>query len=531
MSAARPRTAPSARLWTLDATELASLVRARKVSATEAIESAIARIEATRAALNAVVLPCFDEARARAQALDAQLDAGAPGGPLSGVPITVKDQMRVAGLPTTMGLPSRRQRIDRDEGPLVSRLRAAGAIVVGKTSTPQLLFGFETESKMWGRTNNPWNKDRAPAASSGGEAANLAAGGAALGLGGDLGGSVRAPAAVTGLFGLRPSVGRLSLLDGPEGVFKTPLLGLSAVHGPLARSARDIGLAMEVLAPYDPSDPTCVPVPLGDWRALQPRALRIGYFEDDGLVAPAPAVRRAVREAAAALASAGAHVEAIGAFPAERALGLAFAFLCADGGAVIRDALGDDVPDPALANTLRGMGAPKALISLLVWMMKLKGERRMAALFSRAGKKTAREVALLLAERDALRAEALEAMDALELDAVLCPPCALVAAKHGFPEQGILTAAPTFLFSLLDFPSGVAPVTRVREGEESDRALLEPADRVFAEHERGSAGLPAGVQIAARPFREDVVVAVMAAMEGQLRGGAEYPLTPVDPRG
>jgi Asp-tRNA(Asn)/Glu-tRNA(Gln) amidotransferase A subunit family amidase len=248
MSAALPlASSVSVPLWSLDATDLSALVRARKVRAIDAVESAIARIEATHAALNAVVLPCFDDARRRARELDARLDLGEPGGPLAGVPVTVKDQMRVEGLPTTLALPSRKGLIDRDEGPLVSRLRAAGAIVVGKTNVPQLLFGFETDNTMYGRTNNPWDVTRAPAASSGGEAANLAAGGATLGLGGDLGGSVRAPAHVTGLFGLRPSVGRWSTLDVPPGVFDTPVLGLTPQHGPLARSARDLGLMLSVL--------------------------------------------------------------------------------------------------------------------------------------------------------------------------------------------------------------------------------------------------------------------------------------------
>jgi Asp-tRNA(Asn)/Glu-tRNA(Gln) amidotransferase A subunit family amidase len=158
MSAALPlASSVSVPLWSLDATDLSALVRARKVRAIDAVESAIARIEATHAALNAVVLPCFDDARRRARELDARLDLGEPGGPLAGVPVTVKDQMRVEGLPTTLALPSRKGLIDRDEGPLVSRLRAAGAIVVGKTNVPQLLFGFETDNTMYGRTNNPWD--------------------------------------------------------------------------------------------------------------------------------------------------------------------------------------------------------------------------------------------------------------------------------------------------------------------------------------------------------------------------------------
>ena len=281
------------------ATELAGLIRRGDVSAREVVDAHIARIEAVNPQLNAVVFPMFEEARAAAEAADAARSRGDPMGVLHGVPMTLKDQHLVAGTPTTLGLPSRRGHRAAADGPCVARLRAAGAIFLGKTNVGQVLFSYESDNPLFGRSSNPWSLDRSPGGSSGGEAAIVAAGGSALGFGADLGGSVRVPAHFCGVHSLKPTAARLTNLDTPEGIFCEQET-IPAQPGPIARHVGDLELAMSVVAApgMDRLDPSVPAVPWRESHGVE--GLHVGWYEDDGAFRPSPAVRRAVRDAAAA---------------------------------------------------------------------------------------------------------------------------------------------------------------------------------------------------------------------------------------
>jgi len=224
-----------------------------------------AHLEAVRPELNAFVAireEALDEART------------APDGPLRGAPITIKDSFDVAGLPTRSGSRFRPATPAAEDAPAVARLRAAGAIVIGKTNTPELLASYETDNFLTGRTNHPLDLERTPGGSSGGEAAAIASGCSAGGLGSDGGGSIRVPAHFCGIAGLKPTPGRIS----GRGHF--PSLGypggILGVAGPMARSAADLRLLFSVLAGYDAEDPFSVPEPR---RAPEPAAVRIGVWE------------------------------------------------------------------------------------------------------------------------------------------------------------------------------------------------------------------------------------------------------------
>jgi fatty acid amide hydrolase len=296
---------------TLGAGGIANCVASGDLSAREVVEEHIRRIEEVNSRLNAVVVPLFDRARNDAAAADAARSRGEPLGPLHGVPVTIKEQFLVAGTPTTVGLPSRVSHRAASDGPLVQRLRQSGAIVLGKTNLSQLLIYHESDNPVYGRTNNPWDPGRTPGGSSGGEAAIVAAGGSPLGLGGDFGGSIRIPAHFSGLHGLRPTAGRLTGLDTPAAVFAKGQEAIVPQPGPLARTVEDLALAMSVLAApgLEAIDPGVPPVPWPDWTGVSLSGLRVAAYADDGFFRPAPAVRRAVREAAAALRTLGAQVE------------------------------------------------------------------------------------------------------------------------------------------------------------------------------------------------------------------------------
>src|SRR5579871_2804863 len=283
---------------------MVALVRERAISPVELVEAHLRQIERRNPELNAFVTVMAEEALREAQARHEALVRGEPLGLLHGVPVTVKDSFDVAGQPTGVGSRLRSGHRAIADATAVARLRAAGAIILGKTNTPELLASYETDNFITGRANNPWNPDCTPGGSSGGEAAAIAAFCSAGGIGSDGGGSIRVPAHFCGIAGLKPTPGRIS------GAGHFPVMnhpgGLLSVAGPLARSAEDLRLLFAALAGYDIDDPFSVPVP------LQPATLsgvRVGVWEQFYKVPVDPEIRQAVRHAADLVANLGVPVE------------------------------------------------------------------------------------------------------------------------------------------------------------------------------------------------------------------------------
>ncbi len=233
------------------ATDLAQALAARQLSARELLDAAIKRIEALDPQINAVVVRDFDRARTAADAADAALDRGERR-PLLGLPMTVKEQFNVAGLPTTWGIPRFRDWRPDADALVVQRLKAAGAIIIGKTNVPINLADWQSYNEVYGTTNNPWDFGRTPGGSSGGAAAALAAGFVPLELGSDIGGSLRAPAHFCGVFSHKPSVELIPQRGaGPPKTPAIPVRSDLSVIGPMARSAADLALELGVLAGPD----------------------------------------------------------------------------------------------------------------------------------------------------------------------------------------------------------------------------------------------------------------------------------------
>lgn len=517
----------SARCNPMGAAELAAELRSGAVSATAVVDSCINRISQVDATLNAVCVRRFDEARSEAAAADAALADGRLLGPLHGVPITIKEQFLLEGTPTTFGLGWRRNHRADHTGPLVAALRAAGAIVLGKTNVSQTLIYHEADNPLYGLTRNPWDPARTPGGSSGGEAAIIAAGGSALGLGGDLGGSIRIPAHFSGIAGLKPTTGRLTLTDTPDDITGAPPTTLPPQPGPLARDVADLHLAMSVLAPTSAgsadtsSDALAYPTDLPDVRGL-----RAAIQLDESFFRSAPAIRRALSEAAADLVAAGATIVDFRPPPLAEAPRLFLGIMAADGGAWLRASLHGEDLDPRAAGLLKAGAIPNAVRPIVAGMMRLGGQRHMA--FTIAAARVSRGAALerIVADVEAYRVAYARAMDAAMVDLVLTPPHALPALRHGAAEHLHVANAAAYatLYNVLGLPAGVVPVTTVRADEESDRpASRDKAERAALETERGSAGLPVGVQVAARAWREDLVLAAMAAIEAAVRDRSGVP--------
>jgi amidase len=298
----------AAGLVTRSASELRKLVAARNVSAVEIVEATLSRIEAVNATINAVVTlnpRALDEARE----VDRRIAAGGDPGLLAGVPVGIKDVTPVAGLRTTYGSPIYADHVPREDAVVVQRLRAAGAIVIGKTNCPEFAAGGNTFNEVFGRTRNPWNPARTSGGSTGGGAAALATGMIALAEGTDLGGSLRIPASFCGIVGLRPSVG-LVPTHPTDWVWDT-----LQVSGPMARTAEDVALMLQAMAGPSDRAPLCQPVDGRDFvRAAVSGArqgLRVAYCADPARIGVEPAIESRCREAALRLAASGATVEEI----------------------------------------------------------------------------------------------------------------------------------------------------------------------------------------------------------------------------
>lgn len=513
------------------AVALARAIRVGERTARDAVEACIERIEAFDPMVNAVIQRRFDQARQEADQADADLTAGKLVGPLHGVPITIKDTFNVAGLATTVGLAFRKNRVEPSDGPLVGRLREAGAIVLGKTNVIQLLVGWETDNPTFGRTNNPWDLARTPGGSSGGEAAAIAYGGSKLGLAGDFGGSVRVPAAFCGVCGLKPSAHRLTQLDIPPEPFGKQE-AIVAQPGPIAPNVEDLALTMEVLAAQreDALDVSVPPVP---WVGPTdgPARLRVGWFDDNGLFTPSPAIRRAVREATDTLANHGTNVVPIQPPDAKRTTRLFLQLAGADRFRTERTAARGEKLVPSLRQMFMTVSMPGALKRALSIGLKSTGRVRLSRVVAVPMPSTPQEYFQRLDERRHLFVDMIAGWDEAGIDVVVCPVYGLPAPLHGTTSDLLEATSYAFVANLLGLPAGTVPVSRVQADEESDRPdSRDPADRLAKRVEQGSAGLPVAVQVIGRPWREDLVLAAMATIERGARDAGSTPALPVRAR-
>ncbi len=510
------------------ATELADLIAAGRVSAVQVVQAHIARIERVNPRLNAVVVARFEQAMDEARAADARQARGELLGPLHGVPITIKECLDLVGTPSTFGMPSRQRDYPAADDPYVRRLREAGAIVLGKTNVPQALIYNESSNALYGRTNNPWDVRRTPGGSSGGEAAIIAACGSPLGLGTDIGGSVRLPASFCGITSLKPTTWRTH--DYSRFAPNVPFSfgPVASVVGPMARSVDDLMLVMRLIGTFPhPQMPT--PQPLSDPKQVTLAQLRVGFYTDDGIMPPSPAVVRAVREAAAIVQAAGAQVTEWRPPDLRRAAAAYIRLLTANGAAAFRAALAHDRPEPQIAALYWLAQRSEQTVRCVAHALHCLGQRQLAWQLRNVGA-SAKDATDLDGAIEAYRRDFLAAMDRTEigpLDALISPACFSPAWPHGTSRVLITGGAYSIVYNLLGFPAGVVPVTRVRLEEAKPRQrTLDIVNAVASQVDVGSVNLPVGVQVAARPWREHIALAVMRAIQAALCDRADYPRCP-----
>jgi amidase len=438
-----------------------------ELSARELAEHYLNRIADVEERLHAVVTVDPEVVLERAAEADLALRAG-DRRPLLGLPVTIKDSIDVAGLPCTGGSFARAGYVPAHDATVVSRLRDAGAVVLAKSNVPEYSSAYETDNAVHGRTNHPDDPARTPGGSSGGEAALAGAEATPLGIGSDGGGSLRVPAHYCGVIGLRPTVGRVPDTGTWPQTRASGYMDLFCV-GPVARFSEDIGLVLPVISGPDGRDPYAVPAPLGDHREVCLRGLRVGVFADDPRLSVTCGTLAALSRAARVLAEAGAVVEEVSAPWEEDPTGLFVDCVAADGGTQV---LADLAPaegrhHPLMSGILESVGAHKP---------------------------TAAEWFAVQARVFALRAVVRSL--ASSVDVLLCPVAAGPAPRHGEPPGG-LPIESYGEFRGFDYVHLIAlgglPAASVPAGRED--------------------GLPVGVQLAAAPYREDLVLAAAAALE------------------
>lgn len=456
-------------LFRATARQLADLIRQKKASSLEAVNACLARIAQVNPKLNAVVALVAEDARAHAKAADQKLARGETVGPLHGVPMTIKDSLDTAGVVTAAGTRGRKNFVPKEDATVVKRLKAAGAILLGKTNTPELTWAFETNNPVYGVTNNPWDVKLSPGGSSGGAAAIVAAEGVPFDIGSDTGGSIRVPSHFCGVVGIKPTSGRVPRTG--HVISAEGHLQAFTQLGPIARSVEDLSYILPILCGPDGRDASIVPMPLGDPSRVAIKGLRIAMHTDNGARAPHPEVARVVTDSANALERAGAQVESKRPAALDDVLQMDDDLYRADGAASLRRLLAQS-----------GTTEP--------------GPDVVAALDRKA--MTSGDMSAALERWDAWRGRMLEFL--ADFDAIVCPPCAFVELPHGAstPTEANASFSYTFAYNMTGWPAAV-----VRAGTSSK-------------------GLPIGVQIVGRPWREDVVLALARQIE-QSCGGFQSP--------
>jgi fatty acid amide hydrolase 2 len=457
-------------LLTSSATGLAAAIRTREVTVTDVVDRHIGRIEIVNPAINAVVTPMFGQAREQARAADERIEKEGTDDlpPLFGVPITVKDCWAVEGVRCTGGSWFHRDDVADHDAVVVQRLKGAGAIILGKTNLPDMCWGFESVNPIFGRTNNPRALDHSAGGSSGGEGAIIASGGSSLGIGSDIGGSVRNPAAMNGIVSLKPTSGRIPAEDHLP-VVDESVRGFN-VAGPLARRVEDLATALSVLADEPPLK---IPAIDGVSCVLNLRG---------GLSRPRREVRDTLLVASGALEAAGMKISRDDSLPIDR-LGFLYTHLLQrQAMAGIREELGGGSDFSTIREFIRG-ATGKARIAR---------EALMVESYIRIGG----HLGPLMGEDsfESLEGHKQKILDSIGDGALLCPLLLTRPPRHGatyMPLTQIPYAAP---FNMTGLPAAIVPIG-------------------WTEND-----LPLAVQIVAREGADELVLAVASELERAFGG-------------
>ena len=455
--------------------KLAHLILNREITALELLNQTLEKLQRVNPSLNAITFFDAEQARQHAMHCDEMLANGKSLGPLHGIPLTIKDSINVEKMPTTDGVKTYEAYIPEHEAVLVTRLRAAGAIVVAKTNVPEFVFAGETDNLLHGRTNNPYDLDKTPGGSSGGEAAVIASGAVPAGVGSDMLGSLRIPAHYCGLATIRPTVGRVPTTfianDHPLG-FDTALKGLISSPGPMAKYVDDLELLLNIMSGPDGIDPHCVAAPPICSAAIDVASLKIGYFVSNDLFAVDESTEQLFVKVLAALKA--DHIDHI---------------------------LHQPIFTPDIMTVfkivLRGFDGKEMLQKKIAdaGVTKISHHLQLALNYISAQDAYRHNTMMTMTVLDLYRSQFLQYLSAV--DVLICPVLPFAALDHNRCLWEFDLADSTSYLAYSSFAQSTSAVVRVGSSLE---------------------GMPMGVQMIAKPWQEDKVLAVAKYFEQKFGG-------------
>ncbi|PPQ65493.1 hypothetical protein CVT26_000133 [Gymnopilus dilepis] len=511
------------------APEIVTRIQQGEWTATQVLEAYIARAAYAHAKTNCLTEIMFESARRRASELDEHFAATKQlKGPLHGIPVSIKDQFEIVGWDNTVGFSQWCNKPASRNADIIEYLLEAGAVLYVKTNVPQTMFAFECCNPVWGRTTNPYNDKYTCGGSSGGEAALLAMDGSPLGIGTDIGGSLRIPAAYCGIYSLKPGSGRISYAGakGPVPGFD----GVVTVAGPMGRSVADLELCSRALFGMPGRSHTIPPVP---FRDIQLSAkLKFGYYLSDNYIKASPACRRAVLETVEALQAAGHECVEFELPDPTIPYHLFPAITSADGYKTMLSHLGPDKKENALFLVTLGPKLPSVVRVFAAWVLETYlGDKIFAEAIRVTKSKSVTEYWKLIYQKEQyIQRFYQEIWNTQGFDSIIAPVQAIPQLPHGGCDNFSAMATATILYNMLDLPTGCLPVTRVNPSKDqlteewikgpghgspifeagiytSKKALYDP---------EATKGMPINIQVACKRWEEEKVLAIMTVIDNAL---------------
>ncbi|NWQ60277.1 FAAH1 hydrolase, partial [Neopipo cinnamomea] len=450
-------------------------------------------------------------------------------GLLYGIPVSIKDHIGHKGHLSTCGLVRYLDTLMKEDSVLVKVLKRQGAIPFAMTNVPQSLFSYDCSNPIFGQTLNPLNHQKSPGGSSGGEGALIAGGGSILGIGSDLGGSIRLPSSFCGLCGLKPTAERLRW--GWIGIWHIHLLNVGICScpiavpcalGPMARDVDSLALCMRALLCEEMFrlDPTVPPIPFDEEVYCSSTPLRVGYYDTDGYFPLPPCMRRAVKETRNALQAAGHQLVPFS--PPRIPYVMTELFLktfFADEGHTWLDVFTGDIIDPILKPQVNFCKTPRLVKKMLALLLKplvtISPPLKDVAMISTC--RSVKEMWNHHHQIQVYRSEFIAQWKELHLDVGLCPILG-PAFTTGYPGKLLTAISSTMLYNILNFPAGVVPVSTVTEADEEELKLYQgccddPWDRKLKQAVSGAVGMPVAVQCVALPWQEELCLRFMKEVE------------------
>lgn len=495
----------------MSATQLVAKLQVGELTAVQALLYFAAMSAESHRRYNCLTNVMFTEALARALELDRIFkETGRPVGPLHGLPISIKECIAVKGTYATAGLAHYLTNISKEDAVVVRILRSAGALIYVKTNIPQTMLISDCSNPIYGRTINPYNPARTPGGSSGGEGALVASGGAPMGIGTDIGGSIRMPGAWCGILGMMPTGGRFTTYGNAPEIFPG-LEMIQSTCGPIVQNAEDAALFYRVMHNSEMSvlDPMTPKTPWDETTFSSKKSLVIGYFVNDGHFTPSVAAQRAVTLAADKLREKGHTLIPFQPHDFEKAISAFFTFMTGDGEWKLRPMLAAETIDPCIRNAWNALTAPHPIRVALHSFLTLIGWRRLANIIAiKAG--SAEFEHRVISWRQQYQRQMIARMKEAGIDAIICPGPAIPAPLHDNAQLMAPALSATYYWNILRFPAASMAITTVtKEDIQTPRPVKDLVDIIANKGDVGSEGLPIPVQVVSYPWADESVLRVV----------------------